>query len=81
VAGYFQAFGAAVEVTQFEPRKFFAEEDMVVVLGHYAFSVKSTGKTVETDRVHAFTLGDWKISAFRGYEDSAAVVAAFTTEP
>ena len=81
VAGYFEAFGGAVEVSEFEPKKFFAEEDMVVVLGHYAFSVKSTGKAVDTDWVHAFTLEDTKISEFRGYEDSAAVVAAFTAEP
>jgi ketosteroid isomerase-like protein len=78
VAGYFEAFGSAVEVMEFEPQRFFAQEDMVVVLGHYAFRVKSTGKTVDTDWVHAFTLRDRKIVAFRGYEDSAAVAAAFT---
>jgi uncharacterized protein len=81
VAGYFEAFGGAVEVSEFEPKKFFAEEDMVVVLGHYAFRVKSTGKAVDTDWVHAFTLRDRKIAEFRGYEDSAAVLAAFTTQP
>ena len=78
VAGYFEAFGGAVEVTEFEPQRFFAQEDMVVVLGHYAFRVKSTGKTVHTDWVHAFTIRDRKIVAFRGYEDSAAVAVAFT---
>jgi uncharacterized protein len=81
VAGYFEAFGGAVEVTQFEPQRFFAQEDMVVVLGHYAFRVKSTGKAVNTDWVHAFTLRDRKIVAFRGYEDSAAVAAAFANQP
>jgi hypothetical protein len=29
--------------------------------------------------VHAFTLRDRKIAEFRGFEDSAAVAAAFTT--
>jgi ketosteroid isomerase-like protein len=80
VAGYFEAFGGAVEVTQFEPQKFLAQEDMVVVLGHYAFRVKSTGKAVDNDWVHAFTLRDRKIMVFRGYEDSAAVAAAFTNQ-
>jgi len=79
VAGYFESFGGAVELTALEPQKFFAEEDMVVVLGHYAFRVTSRGEAVETDWVHAFTLRDRKIASFRGYEDSAAVVAAFTT--
>jgi ketosteroid isomerase-like protein len=78
VAGYFESFGGAVEVAEFEPQKFFAHNDMVVVLGHYALNVKSTGKAVETDWVHAFTFGGRKIGEFRGYEDSAAVVAAFT---
>jgi len=81
VSGYFEAFGGAVEVTQFEPQRFFAQEDMVVVLGHYSFRVESTGKAVNTDWVHAFTLRDRKIAAFRGYEDSAAVAAAFTNHP
>lgn len=81
VEGYFEAFGGAVEVSEFEPEKFFAEEDMVVVLGHYAFQVKSTGKAVDTDWVHAFTLKDGEIAQFRGYEDSAAVAAAFTAQP
>jgi ketosteroid isomerase-like protein len=81
VEGYFEAFGGAVEVGEFEPMNFFAEEDMVLVLGHYAFRVKSTGKTVDTDWVHAFTLRDRKIARFRGYEDSAAVAAAFTSQP
>ena len=81
VSGYFAAFGGAVDVTEFEPRNFFAEDDMVVVLGHYALTVKSTGKSVATDWVHAFTLTDGKISKFEGYEDSAAVLAAFTADP
>ena len=78
VAGYFESFGEAVEVTEFEPQEFLAR-DYVVVLGRYAFKVKSTGSAVDMDWVHAFTLKDGKITTFRGYEDSAAVVRAFTS--
>jgi uncharacterized protein len=78
VTGYFEAFGASAETTAFEPRKFFANDDMVVVLGHYTFSVVNTGKVVDNDFVHTFELADSKVSVFEGYEDSAAVVAAFT---
>jgi uncharacterized protein len=35
VAGYFTAFGKAVGVSRFEPQKFFASDDTVVVLGHH----------------------------------------------
>ena len=50
---------------------------MVVVLGHYTFNVVKTGKVVDNDFVHAFGLAGGRVSTFEGYEDSAAVVAAF----
>jgi uncharacterized protein len=81
VAGYFKAFGEAVETTEFEPQTFFAQDDMVVVLGRYAFRVVGTGNAVDNDWVHTFKLTEGKISVFEGYEDSAAVVAAFTAKP
>lgn len=81
VAGYFKSFGEAVETTEFEPQKFFAQDDMIVVLGRYAFRVVSTGNAVDNDWVHTFKLTGGKISVFEGYEDSAAVVAAFTAKP
>jgi uncharacterized protein len=81
VRGYFEAFGQSTETTAFEPRKFFANDELVVVLGHYTFSVVKTGKVVDNDFVHTFELADGKISTFEGFEDSAAVVAAFTDGP
>jgi ketosteroid isomerase-like protein len=81
VRGYFEAFGAATETTAFEPQKFFAEDNMVVVLGHYTFNVVKTGRVVDNDFVHAFGLAGGRVSTFEGYEDSAAVVAAFTDGP
>lgn len=81
VTGYFEAFGGTAETTAFEPRTFLAQDDTVVVLGHYTLRIVKTGKVVDNDWVHAFELTDGKISSFEGYEDSAAVVAAFTAEP
>jgi len=77
VAGYFEALGASTETTAFEPQRFFADGDMVV-LGHYTFNVRSMGKLVDNDFVPTFWLAEGKISAFEGYEGSAVVVAAFT---
>ncbi len=54
---------------------------MVVALGQYTLRVVSTGNVIDNDWVHTFKLADGKISAFEGYEDSAAVVAAFTAKP
>ncbi len=70
-----------METTTFEPRRFFAQDDMVVVLGRYTSRVVKTGNVIDKDWVHAFELTDGKISAFEGYEDSASVVAAFTAKP
>jgi ketosteroid isomerase-like protein len=81
VTSYFEAFGASARTTAFEPQKFSANDGMVVVLGHYTFSVVKTGKVVDNDFVHTFELADGKVSTFEGYEDSAAVVAAFTAGP
>ena len=80
VRGYFEAFGTAAQTTAFEPQKFFADGDMVVVLGHYTFNVVKTGKVVDNDFVHTIQLAGGKISAFEGYEDSAAVVTAFMAD-
>jgi uncharacterized protein len=81
VAGYFKSFGEAVETTEFEPQKIFAQDDIVVVLGRYALRVVGTGNAIDNDWIHTFKLTEGKISAFEGYEDSAAVVAAFTAKP
>ena len=81
MTSYFEAFGASAKTTAFEPQKFSANAGMVVVLGHYTFSVVKTGKVVDNDFVHTFELTDGKVSTFEGYEDSAAVVAAFTAGP
>ena len=51
---------------------------MVVVLGHYTLKVVQTGKVIDNDWVHSFTITGGRISAFQGFEDSSAVVAAFS---
>ena len=48
VTGYFEAFGASTETTAFEPQKFFADGDMVVVLGHYTFNVAARARSSTT---------------------------------
>ena len=78
VAEYFTAFGSSTETTAFDPQHFFADGDMVVVLGHYTLKVVKTGKVIDNDWVHSFTITGGRISAFEGFEDSAAVVAAFS---
>jgi len=49
--------------------------------GRYTLRVLRTGNVILSDWVHTFELADGKILAFEGYEEGAAVVAAFTAVP
>lgn len=77
VAQFFQLLQESQEMLQFEPREFIAEGDKVVALGHYAWSVRSTDRTFESDWVEVFTLQDGKVVRFREYADTEAATAAY----
>jgi ketosteroid isomerase-like protein len=75
VAEFFQTLVSLFEVQRFEPRAFVAEADRVLVLGSETAKVKTTGKVIEVEWAHAFTLREGKVVAFQEYFDTAAVVA------
>lgn len=77
VAEFFSLVGGALEFHQFEPREFVAQGDAVVAIGYEHSIVKPTGLTLRQEWVHVYTLKDGKIATFRGFEDTAALVAAF----
>ena len=58
-------------------REFVAQGDKVVVLGHYVWHVKATGKEWESDFVHALSVRDGKMTRFQEYTDTAAFGDAF----
>ncbi len=78
VQSFFEEVLATEDIRSLEPREFHASGDKVFVLGHAAYVVKTTGKPVETDFVHVFTLAGGKISRFQGFLDSGRIVAAAT---
>lgn len=77
VARFFEAFAGAVETERFEPRRFLAQDDQVVVFGHSREVAKPNGKAYESDWAMAFTVRDGKVAAMRSYTDTAAAVAAW----
>lgn len=79
VAQFFKNVNDNSEFTSFEPREFIAQGDRVVALGHYAATVRSTGRSYKCDWAMAFTLTGGKISKFQEYTDTAAFVAAQAT--
>lgn len=77
VAEFFQLVNENQHPLQFEPREFVAQEDKVVALGHYVWSVKPTDRTYESDFAEVFRIRDGKIVRFREYMDTQAAAAAY----
>lgn len=77
VRQFFTALNQAQEVLSFEPREFIGDRDKVVVLGHYAWRVRGTGRRFENDWAMVFTLRDGQIVRFQEFTDTALVAAAY----
>lgn len=77
VSEFFTQLDESEEFTKFEPTEFIAQGDRVVVLGNSAASVKSTGRNLELDWVHIFTVKDGKITDFLEFYDNAAAERAY----
>lgn len=79
VAQVIAKFAQMQEAQQFEVQGFVAQGDRVVALGHYRWRTKSTGRSYESDFVHAFTISHDKVSRFQEYLDTQAWAAAYRT--
>ncbi len=73
-AEYFRLFAENLDLRDFSPRRYVAQDDTVVVLGHSKGVVRHTGRPLESDWVHVFTLRDGKICGYQEFVDSAKVV-------
>jgi hypothetical protein len=74
---FFQTLAETQEPTDFSPRDFHAADDKVFVLGHYGWKMRKTGRTIESDWIHVFTIKDGKVKAFREFTDTAKLAEAF----
>ena len=77
VRAFFQGVAEHEEAMEFSPREFFAAEDRVCVLGHYAWKIRKTGRTVASDWVHVFTLRNGMVARFREFNDTAQFARAY----
>lgn len=77
VPRFLEALGE-IELTQFQPTHFFANEHMVVDLVDEAYTVKATGKrVVEPETVHIWHFNaDGLVSRFRHRVDTWQIAAA-----
>ena len=77
VGQFFARMGDEQEAVELEPKEYIAHGDKVVVLGHYSWRVKSTGRSFEGDWAHVFTVRDGEVVRFQEYTDTAAAAAAY----
>lgn len=56
---------------------FIAQGDKVATLGHYAATVKATGKKFDSPHAHFFTIRDGKVSRWVGLGDMTDVTDAY----
>ena len=80
VERFFALLGQAVEHEQFEPRDFVAGGQGVVALGSERARARATGRSYENEWAMVFVLREGRIAKLRVYEDTAALVDAFSTE-
>jgi len=77
VGEFFRILSDTQESRQLDLREFVAQGDKVVVLGHYVWHVKATGKEWESEFVHALSVREGKVTRFQEYTDTAVFGDAF----
>jgi ketosteroid isomerase-like protein len=77
VADFFANFGATMEVQEFTPISFAANDTDVLTVVRFKAKNRKTGKTLAMDLHHWFVFRDGKISSYRGTEDTVQTEAVF----
>jgi uncharacterized protein len=75
VAKFFSDFGSTMEVEEFTPVSFAANDTDVLTVVRFRARSRSTGKTADMDLHHYFKFRDGKIAYYRGTEDTAQTEA------
>jgi ketosteroid isomerase-like protein len=76
VTSFFQAFGSTMDVQEFTPISFAANQTDVHSVVHCRATSRATGKAIDHDLHHFFRFRDGKIAYYRGTEDTAQTEAA-----
>ena len=74
---FFASVAEMQDVEEFELDTVIAQGDTVVVLGHYTWRVKATGRSFSSDFAHAFHMAAGKVGRFQEFLDTAAAAAAY----
>jgi ketosteroid isomerase-like protein len=74
VADFFRVLDELFEYERFEPKKFIAQGDDVVVLGEETFRIRATGTRIELEWAQVCEMKNGKVMRFHEYVDVSAVV-------
>jgi len=77
VGAFFAAVAATGDFHEFSPKEFYADGDKVFCLGRYALTVKKTGRRIDSDWIHIFTVKTGKVVQFREFLDTARAAEAW----
>jgi ketosteroid isomerase-like protein len=75
-ASFFQAFGSTMEVQEFTPVTFAANDSDVLTVVRCRTKSRATGRTSAMDLHHFFRFRDGKVWYYRGSEDTAQTESA-----
>lgn len=73
---FFSSLPQLQDTIAFTPKEFYASGDKVFVLGHYAWTIRKSGRKVASDWAHVFTIGDGKVTRFHEFTDTAQYAGA-----
>ena len=76
VGEFLAQFGSAMEVEEFTPTSFAANDNEVLTVVRFRAKSRVTGKVAAMELHHCFAFRDGKIARYRGTEDTAQVEAA-----
>jgi ketosteroid isomerase-like protein len=75
VAAFFEQFGSTMEVEEFTPIAFGANDTDVFSVVRFTVRSRTTGRAASMQLHHWFRFRDGKIAYYRGTEDTAATAA------
>lgn len=79
VAAFFPAFGSTMDVEEFTPVSFAANDTDVMTVVRFRARSRGTGRSAEMNLHHYFKFRDGKIAYYRGTEDTAQTEAVLRT--
>jgi uncharacterized protein len=79
VASFFQELGDAMEVKEFTPLSYAANDGEVFTLIRFRVTARATGKEAAMNLLHYWRFRDGKVEHYRGTEDTAQTAAVLAT--